>query len=67
MKLRQDRVDKSFKIRSEMTEQQRSDFMKTMLTKSNPDYEIYPKEMADYIARIGFCDLKTFKGVRFGE
>ena len=49
-----------------MTEQDRSQFMDKMLKNSNPDYEIYPKEMADYIARVGFRDLKTFKGVRFG-
>eukprot|EP00484_Ammonia_sp_Unknown_P009514 CAMPEP_0197077086 /NCGR_PEP_ID=MMETSP1384-20130603/212440_1 /TAXON_ID=29189 /ORGANISM="Ammonia sp." /LENGTH=200 /DNA_ID=CAMNT_0042515945 /DNA_START=24 /DNA_END=626 /DNA_ORIENTATION=+ len=66
MKLRQDRVEKSFKLRSEMSEQDRAQFMNTMLKRSNPDYEIYPKEMADYIARTGFCDLKTYKGVRFG-
>eukprot|EP00483_Globobulimina_turgida_P006164 UN06174 len=67
MKLRQDRVDKSFAIRTEMSESDRGQFMNKMLKNSNPDYEIYPKEMADYIARIGFCDLKTYKGVRFGE
>ena len=49
-----------------MSEQDRAKFMNTMLKNSNPDYEIYPKEMADYIARIGFKDLKVYKGVRFG-
>ncbi len=69
MKLRRetrDRVEKSFTIRSDMSEKDRSQFMNIMLKNSNHDYEIYPKEMAYYIARIGFCDLKTYKGVRFG-
>ena len=59
MKLRNDMVEKSFKLRSEMSETDRQEFMNKMLKNSHPDYEIYPKEMADYIARIGFCDLKT--------
>ncbi len=43
-----------------MSEKDKSQFMNKMLKNSNPDYEIYPKEMADYIAR-------TYKGVRFGS
>ena len=54
MKLRQERVEESFKM------------MNQLYKDSNPDLEIYPKELTDHKSKGIFVDLQSFKGIRFG-
>lgn len=66
MKLRQDRIEESFKMRSEQTEEERKEMIDQMYQDSNPDLEIYPKELVDHKSKGIFVDLRQIKGIRFG-
>ena len=66
MKLRQERIENSFKMRSDMSEEDRKNLLSQWFKDSNPDLEIYPKELTDHKAKGCFVDLSSFKGVRFG-
>jgi len=64
--LRQDRVEESFTLRSQLSENERKNLLTQWCRDSNPDNEIYSKEMAAYKRNGCFIDMKSFKGVRFG-
>ena len=66
MDLRQKRIEKSFEMRKNMSEDERKRLYEQWMKDSDPSLEIYPYEMAKYKSKGMFMDLKVYKGVRFG-